>query len=89
MLNIKLSNLIKSVKIVQPFLKKKKSLVQLCVCGGGGGFFKFAHLKPTFSILHSNFYKTRTSVCNNHFIFFFYYYFNILPGQSHFLSFLF
>ena len=82
MLNTKLSNLIKSVKIVQPFLKKKKkSLVQLCVCVGGGGFCKFAHLKLTFSILHSNFYKTRTSVCNNHFIFFFYYYFNILPGQ--------
>ena len=39
MLNTKLSNLIKSVKIVQPFLKKKKSLVQLyvCVCVGGGG----------------------------------------------------
>ena len=34
-------------------------------------FCNFAHLKPTFSILHSNFYKTRISVCNNHFIFFF------------------
>ena len=26
-------------------------------------FCKFAHLKPTFSILHSHFYKTPTSVC--------------------------
>ena len=54
-------------------------------------FCKFAHLKPTYSILHSHFYKAPTSVCllytsvylNNHYYYYFIIYLIFLKSLPH------